>query len=84
MQIEPGRTISFRPTQWDAEVLESVSERNPDLTDVSALLRHLLRFWTNEHEKQSEVERLRSEMNARLERIEAILAEWYNEHTPGK
>lgn len=43
IDLEPGKTIGFRPTPYDVGVLNSIHEAHPEMPDASSLIRKALR-----------------------------------------
>ncbi len=43
IDLEAGKTIGFRPTVYDVDVLRSIHESHPEMTDASSLIRKALR-----------------------------------------
>lgn len=68
MENELKKPVSFRPSDYDAIVLERIQKENPQITNVSDLLRLALRMYVV---RQEEIESGKS----RLEAVESEVKE---------
>lgn len=73
MVIEPGKTISFRPSEYDARILDLIQEKNPHIDNVVALIREAFRRWEIESLDENSKSKRLARMEERLERVEKML-----------
>lgn len=73
MAVEPGKTISFRPSEYDARILDLIQEKNPHIDNVIGLLREAFRRWEIESLDENSKSKRLARMEQRLERVEATL-----------
>lgn len=77
--IEAGKTVSFRPSEYDASVMRKIQERHPHITDAAGLLREGLRQWdieaTDENSKSKRLARMETGIEAMAAEISALRAE---------
>lgn len=73
MENELKKPVSFRPSDYDAIVLERIQKENPQITNVSDLLRLALRMYVVRQEeieaRQSEIEIVKSEVKELKEAV---------------
>lgn len=68
-----GRPVSFRPSEYDVEVLHDIQSKNPQLTNTNDLIRHALRIYhveaTDSNSKSKRLERIEQVQMQILERL---------------
>ncbi len=68
-----GKTISYRPSEYDTQVLEDIHSKNPHLTNANDLIRHALRIYhmeaTDANSKSKRLERIEATQMQILERL---------------
>lgn len=78
-EIQVGKTVSFRPSEYDAEVMRKIQARHPHITDAGGLLREGLRQWdiesTDENSKSKRLARIEDQIGRMAEDMSAMRAE---------
>ena len=68
-----SRQVSFRPSEYDVEVLRDIQTKNPQLTNTNDLIRHALRVYhietTDANSKGKRLERIEQTQVQILERL---------------
>lgn len=73
-EIEAGKTVSFRPSEYDASVMRKIQERHPHITDAAGLLREGLRQWDLEATDENSKSKRLAKMEASVESMAAEIA----------
>lgn len=68
-----SRQVSFRPSEYDVEVLKDIQQKNPHLNNTNDLIRHALRIYhvetTDSNSKGKRLERIEHVQMQILERL---------------
>lgn len=71
--VSPGKNVSFRPSEYDVDVLKDIHAKNPHLTNTNDLIRHALRIYhmeaTDANSKSKRLERIEATQMQILERL---------------
>ena len=72
--VEANKLVSFRPSEYDAKVLNEIHEKNPHLTNANDIIRHAIRMFDNieangEKSKSKRLERIEAAQIQILERL---------------
>lgn len=79
VEIETGKVVSFRPSEYDAAVMRKIQERHPHLPDAASILREGLRQWdieaTDENSKSKRLARMEATIETMAAEMAALRAE---------
>ena len=71
--VEANKLVSFRPSEYDAKVLNEIHEKNPHLTNANDIIRHAIRMFdievNGEKSKSKRLERIEAAQIQILERL---------------
>lgn len=73
MKIVEGGALTFRPSEYDSVILNQISERNPQLTSPSDLLRVAIRVYDLESNDTNSKSKRLDRIEERLEKMEERL-----------
>ena len=75
--VEENKLISFRPSEYDAKILNQMSEKNPQITSASDLIRLAIRVYdiesSDQNSKSKRLDRLEERLAALESKVELLI-----------
>lgn len=75
--VEENKLISFRPSGYDAKILNQMSENNPQITSASDLIRLAIRVYdiesSDQNSKSKRLDRLEERLAALESKVELLI-----------